>query len=195
LHCHGSTAARDGGSFRFDFLDARTTCKQEEADDLVDGFSPPPSFVASRREILADILPLAAGVRPKMPPEPGRLLEGWQVETIQRFIAKLDGLAATSVAPAMGPLPAGAQSPRIRAISSRIGNQLTVDYVVSDDNGDPVIGQLRVGPLRHRIESAGAGQAVFDLTGVPSPQPIDARLCDGWGIRLRGAADGLPATP
>lgn len=197
LHCHGSTAAKDGGNYRFDLLDASSVCKQEEADDLVAGLSPPSSFYAARRLILADITPYAAGFRPKMPPEPGRALEGWQAETLERFVAKLDALPFTEAMTAgLGPLPADARSPTISASYARNGNTLVVDYVVEDENADAVVGQLRVGQgLRSPIEGSGRGQARFDLGGTTGPWPIDARLCDGWDVRTRGAPDGLPTVP
>jgi len=194
LGCHGSSAAKDGGSFRFDFLNAAATCKQEAEDDLAAGFLPPPSFMAARKQILADIRPYAEDLRPKMPPEPARLLEDWQSKTLENFIVKLDRLPPAEAATlALGPLPKDAQAPRIAATYVRAGTELTVNYVVADDNADPVIGKLRVGgKLSQPITSAGNGQAVFNLTGVAPPFTLDARLCDGWAIRTRGAADGLP---
>ena len=194
LGCHGSSAAKDGGSFRFDFLNASATCKQEAEDDLAAGFLPPPSFMAARAQILADIRPYAEGLRPKMPPEPARLLEEWQTKTLENFIVKLNKLPPADAVPmALGPLPKDAQAPRISATYVRAGNELTVNYVVADDNADPVIGKLRIGGrLSHAITSTGNGQAVFNLAGVPAPFTLDARLCDGWAIRTRGAADGLP---
>lgn len=197
LHCHGTSAERDGGSYRFDFLNALVTCKQEPADDLGQGFAPAPSFMASRRQILADILPAAPGLRPKMPPEPASELEDWQRKTLENFVAKIDvAPPADAVAVALGPLPAEARSPEIALDFVRIGTRLTVNYVVSDQNADPVIGELSVGDgLFHKIDGSGRGAVTFDPVPASGPLAIRARLCDGWGIRQRDADDGLPVVP
>ncbi len=196
LHCHGSTASADGGGFRFDFLNAALTCQDAPGDDLASGYTPPPNFVASRRQIQSVINPGPMGLRAKMPPEPARLLEDWQKQTLENFIVKLDAVGVEA-AKSVLVQPPDARSPRIEVTFARLNNDLHVDYTVLDDNGDPVIGQLRVGGgLPHRIEAAGRGQARFDLSGVVgSPGQITARLCDGWAIRTRGAADGLPLVP
>jgi len=97
-----------------------------------------------------------------------------------------------------GPVPADARSPRIAVQYALLNGILTIDYVVSDENADPVIGALWVGDkLSQPIPSAGAGQAAFNLGGQRpgTPLQVSARLCDGWGIRKRDAADGLPALP
>lgn len=197
LNCHGSTAAADGGGYRFDFLDAVSTCKQQPDDDLPLGLVPAPSFMAARKLIRADVVPFAEGLRPKMPPEPARLLEGWQLDTLKNFIAKLDALPAESaVQTGLGPLPADARSPQIKMTFARLGDEVTVSYVVDDENADPVIGKLRVGTSPSQsIGASGRGQAVFKLTGVVTPASIEARLCDGWNVRTRGTADGLPLVP
>lgn len=193
LGCHGASAVTDGGSFRFDFLNASATCKQEPEDDLPLGFSPPPSFMSARKQILSDIKSFGNSMRPKMPPEPARLLEDWQVKTLENFIAKINTLdPATAVQTALGPLPADARPPRIQATFVRAGAELTVDYVVTDDNADPVIGKLIVNDrLSKAIPSAGQGQAIFNVTGLALPLKLDARLCDGFSVKTRGAADGL----
>jgi hypothetical protein len=200
LHCHGANAEQDGAGWRFDFLDAASLCKAEPSDDLAAALDPSSSFLAAKALILADIVPASPGSRPKMPPEPGRLLEEWQRTTLERFIGKLNSVTV-GVDPAMavrGPVPADARSPRITLQYALLNGILTLDYVVSDENADPVIGELRVGDnLVAPIPSAGAGQAAFNLGGQRpgTPLQVSARLCDGWGIRLRGVADGLPTLP
>jgi len=200
LHCHGATAEKDGAGWRFDFLDAASLCKADPTDELAAKLDPASSFIAAKALILADITSASPGARPKMPPEPGRLLEDWQRTTLERFVGKLN-----TVSPGMdaamavrGPVPADARSPRIAVQYALLNGILTIDYVVSDENADPVIGALWVGDkLSQPIPSAGAGQAAFNLGGQRpgTPLQVSARLCDGWGIRKRDAADGLPALP
>ncbi|MDR7422964.1 MAG: hypothetical protein QN159_10940 [Armatimonadota bacterium] len=197
LHCHGATAAGDGAGVRFDLLDAASLCAQGPEDELGARLSPAPSFLRNAMSLLETIRPPAnrPGGRPKMPPAPATPLEPWQRETLERYVAKLLALPAGERATTgRGPIPKDARPPRLRvARYAVLGPRVVIDYVVEDDNADSVIGELRLGPAVAPIPAGGAGQVALDVTGVPpGPLQLTARLCDGWGVKLRGAADGLP---
>jgi len=186
----GASADKDGAGWRFDFLDASALCNLEPPSSS--------SFIAAKDLILTDINQSASGDRPKMPPEPGRLLEDWQKTTLERFVASVNALPAGPERAAMirGPMPADARAPKIAVQYSRLNDVLLIDYSVTDENADPVIGELWVGDkLSASIAASGRGQAAFNLSGQPrgSSLQVTARLCDGWGLKTRGAADGLPS--
>jgi hypothetical protein len=177
LHCHGGTADETGSSdpakapghgTRLDFVN-NSVC-----DDLAG--TPAYSFTGIMSYIEPD-----NGVVP-MPPAPARPLEDWQIETIRNWKSAKFPLGK----------PTNNHSPTLTVETKVSGSKLTLSYVASDSDGDPVLGEIKVGDnLWHRFTSTGSGNVTFDLTGESGKLQITARLCDGWKLVSLDDSDGL----
>jgi hypothetical protein len=179
LHCHGGTADKDGGTRRLDMVDFET----DVCEDLGVGIG---SYARLIQGVI-DYEELAKG--PTMPPAPARPLEDWQSETIRNW-AKGDPDKKIPKF-ALGK-PTNNHSPVITVETKVSGSKLTLSYVASDSDGDPVLGEIKVGDnLSHRFSSTGSGRVNFELAGESGKLQITARLCDGWKLVSLDGSDGL----
>ncbi len=179
LHCHGGTAEKDGGGSRLDMVDFATAV----CEDLGVGID---SYARSIHTAI-EFEELAKGQL--MPPAPARPLEDWQYQTIQNW-AKGD-MEKKIAKFALGK-PTNNHSPTLTVSTTVTGSKLTLSYVASDSDGDPVLGEIKVGDnLWHRFSSAGSGRVTFDLASESGKLQITARLCDGWKLVSLDNTDGL----
>ncbi|MDZ4694083.1 MAG: hypothetical protein SGI86_02980 [Deltaproteobacteria bacterium] len=170
LHCHGGSAEKDGESYRLDMIDFAV------CDDLGIGLD-------SYATLMLPVLEFDDVVKgPLMPPAPARPLEAWQLETIRNWKAAKSPLGK----------PTNNHSPTLTVETKVSGSKLTLSYLASDPDGDPVLGEIKVGDnLWHRFSSAGSGRVTFDLANESGKLQVTARLCDGWKIVSLDDSDGL----
>ena len=175
--CHGASATETGSSFRFDFYDMSST-------------DTTPNPCADAASILSDVT-LARGqadkiaraitttdpdVRPAMPPLPAPYLTDNEWLTILRWTAN----------PIRGDKPPSNQAPRIsvQGTSSIVNETMEVNLVVSDPEGDPVVGVIKVGDqIVRRMDRSGAFFERLDTSDWPEGTVgLTALLCDGWSL-------------
>lgn len=190
LHCHANSFLEAGGGYRFEFFDG-----EKCGDDLKASAS---SAWGLGGVILKAVKPQTGGARAFMPPVPASTLEDWQVETLERWVKRLEdavgeedpGVSAERIEALRGERKNN-RNPRIRITSKlpeKVGNSLRVSFVVEDSDGDPVIGQLRLGEAKADITGAGAGTVSLEnITGNAGDElTFTAELCDGWARVTRG---------
>jgi hypothetical protein len=174
--CHGATAAITGSGpgmspYRLDFYDmTAATCGEAAAalagQTLAHGWA---------TLIAADLTSPGSGWRPRMPPAPGPQLLDWERETVVRW--------ATQTDPPRGEPHRDNRRPDIQleAASGAADQRLAFTAVISDADGEAVVGSLEVGDLRLFTDHAGAFGADIDTSSwTAGLYPIRAVLCDGW---------------
>jgi len=167
--CHGANAARAGSSYRFDFFDMSSDVCGEAAT-VLDG---QPLAHGLSTLMAADVTPPGSGWRPRMPPAPGTELTDWQRTTIERWAKN----------PTRGLPPPNDHRPEIRISGdSAVGDKsLSLSVVVSDADGESVVGVLTIGEQRLLMDRPGAFTGTVDTSAWPNGiYPVSAVLCDGW---------------
>jgi len=170
LHCHGADFEANKANRRFDFLDIKV------CEDLGTGIDSDPKkleFYVTPDDETGGVL---------MPPAPARPLEDWQIETIKNWEKTKNPIGKR----------ANNKSPTLTVETSVSKGKLTLSYVAADADGDPVLGEIKVGDnLSHRFSSTGSGRVTFDLAGESGKLKVTARLCDGWKLVSLDDSDGL----
>lgn len=172
-HCHGSNAKAAGSfagsTYRLDFYDMTDAVCGEAAEALRDSAL----AMTWAMKMASAVTPPGSGWRPRMPPAPGTELADWERETIVRWARK--------------PLR-GAPRPENRmptvdlvGVPETADRSLTVTAVVSDPDGEPVVGVLRVGDTRLLMDRSGSFAATLDTSSWSiGTHALSATLCDGW---------------
>jgi hypothetical protein len=172
--CHGATAAITGAGmspYRLDFYDMTAATCGEAAAALA-GQTLAHGWAAL---IAADLTSPGSGWRPRMPPAPGPPLLDWERQTVVRW--------ATQTDPPRGEPRRDNRRPDIEleATSGAADRRLAFTAVISDADGEAVVGSLEVGDLRLFTDHAGAFGADIDTSSwTAGLYPIRAVLCDGW---------------
>jgi hypothetical protein len=168
-HCHGATANLTGGGFRFDFYDMTSGPCGEAAAVLADvGLA---RFNADN--IARAITSTEPTVRPIMPPLPAPYLSETEWLTILRWTAN----------PIKGDKPPSNHAPwiSIDGTSRTADENLDVNVVVRDPEGDPVVGVVKIGGEVGKMDRSGAFAARYDTSSWPAGTTVmSAVLCDGW---------------
>ena len=169
--CHGSTAAVTGFGYRLDFFDMTADVCGDAARAI-----PQPGVIlggAAASLIYDDVTPSTPGGAARMPPAPGPSLYDWERQTLQRW----------TVQPVKGPPPQGNRVPTIQmnGLPSTIDRRLTFTALLSDPDGDEVVGVIEVADQLFAMNRSGTFAADLDSSTWPAgPQRITAVLCDGW---------------
>jgi hypothetical protein len=169
--CHGSTAAVTGFGYRLDFFDMTADVCGEAARAI-----PQPGLIlgsAAASLIYDDVTPPGDGNAARMPPAPGPSLYAWERQTLQRW----------TVQPVKGPPPTDNHVPTIQmnGLPSTVNKQLTFTALLSDPDGDEVIGVIEVADQLFAMNRSGTFAANLDTSTWPAgPQRMTAILCDGW---------------
>jgi hypothetical protein len=175
-HCHGPTAAITGSKgaavYRLDFFDMSDGSCGEAA--LAMGLTSPLAkiYATSMKDAVASV----NGNRPRMPPAPAPLLSEWEREVIDRW--------TRSTPIEKGPMPWTNRMPRLQVFSlpAEADRDLRFTVILSDPDGDPVIGIVKAGDARVNLERAGSFTVSFDArTWAKGKHALTAVLCDGWG--------------
>jgi hypothetical protein len=174
-HCHGSSARETGSSgtlaYRFDFYDMTPTICGDaaqvlEGQNLARAWAP---------LIKADVTSPGSGWRPRMPPAPAESLADWQRETLVHW--------ASQTTPPRGEPGHNNGRPDIQldAASATANKTLNFSAVITDPDGEAVVGILKIGDLSLNIDRSGAFATTIDTsTWVAGRYPMSAVLCDGW---------------
>jgi len=190
--CHGANAARAGAAYRFDFFDVSPDVCGEAAI-VLDG---QPLAHGLATLMGTDVTPPGSGWRARMPPAPGTALTEWQRTAVQRWAKN----------PTRGLPPSGDHRPEIQISSgSAVGDKsLSLSVVVSDADGESVVGVLKIGDQQLLMDRSGAFTGTVDTSTWPNGiYPVAAVLCDGWdnvtyqlgNAQIRHAEGVTPAMP
>ena len=166
--CHGATANQTGSGYRFDFYDMTDDPCGEAAAVLTD------AVLAHEQanNIALAITTTDPDVRPSMPPLPAPYLTDNEWMTILRWTAN----------PIKGDKPASNRPPHItvEGTPNHADRSLDVNVVITDPEGDPVVGLVKVGEQVAKLDHAGAFSAQFDTSSWPAGAVnMSAVLCDG----------------
>jgi hypothetical protein len=174
-HCHGPTAAVTGANgavvYRLDFFDMSDGSCGEAAAAM--GLNAPlaKAFASSMKDSVESV----NGNRPRMPPAPAPLLSDWEREVIDRW--------TRSPTIEKGPIPWTNRMPRLQVLNFPTSADRDVKFsvILSDPDGDPVIGVIKAGDARINLDRAGAFSVALDATAwAKGRQTLTAVLCDGW---------------
>jgi hypothetical protein len=170
--CHGGTAATTGSGYRFDFFDmTMNTC-----DDVADVLAGASLAHDQADKIARAITTTDPDVRPSMPPLPAPYLSDNEWLTILRWTAN----------PAKGDKPSSNRPPQITLDGTAVlvDQMLDVRVIVTDPDGDPVVGKLKIGDQVIKLmDRSGAFSERFDTSSWPAGTvTMTARLCDGWSL-------------
>ena len=172
-HCHGgsarTTGAIGGVAYRFDFYDM----SPEVCGEAALAMDTSSLALALANQIKTDITVTPGVVRPRMPPAPAEVLSDWERETVLRWTAQ----------PVKGPMPHGNQPPRLdaRGFPAFIDKGLAFVASLSDPDGEPVVGVLKVRDQVYRMDRPGSFAVALDSsTWEPGPHLVTAVVCDGW---------------
>ncbi len=180
-HCHGSTAPVTASAgtavYRFDFFDPTDgACGEATA-----AFSSSAMAMASASQMKASIESVD-GARPRMPPAPAPLLPAWERETIKRW-------SHASSLP-KGAVPWNNRQPRLQVLRfpapdagvAQVDQLLGFNVVLSDPDGDPVVGIIKAAGSVVKLDRSGLFAVSLDTsTWAPGTTTLQAVLCDGWG--------------
>jgi len=174
--CHGGSAdvtgTYDGLTYRFDFYDMSADTCGMAAQALPVGQT---GLAANQAALIAsDVRSPGSGWPPKMPPAPASALLDWQQETLRRWAA--DG------APKGAPRSDNHRPDiQLGAQQAVVDERLTFSAVISDPDGESVVGGLLFGDMTLTMTHPGAFAATLDTsTWAPGIYPVKAVLCDGW---------------
>jgi hypothetical protein len=181
-HCHGATADITGSSaaitglvasavYRLDFFDVNDgSCG--EAAAAISPSAVARSVAGQMRESVASI----NGNRPRMPPAPAPQLSQWEREVIDRW--------TRMPPPQKGGAPWTNRMPRLQVFSfpKTADSSIKFSVILSDPDGDPVIGVINGGGSVVKLDRAGSFVVSMDTASWPGgKQALTAVLCDGWG--------------
>ena len=167
--CHGATANQTGSGYRFDFYDMTDDPCGEAAAVLTGAVL----GHEQANNIALAITTTDPDVRPSMPPLPAPYLTDNEWMTILRWTAN----------PIKGDKPASNRPPHItvEGTPNHADRSLDVNVVITDPEGDPVVGLVKVGEQVAKLDHAGAFSAQFDTSSWPAGAVnMSAVLCDGW---------------
>jgi hypothetical protein len=168
--CHGSTAATTGLGYRLDFYDMNADVCGDAARAM-----PQASILAAAAapKIVTDVSRPANGGRERMPPLPGTPLHGWERDTLVRWATQ----------PIKGSPPAGNHPPTIQVVGLPVtaGNRLHFTALLSDPDGDEVVGVVKVADEMFAMSRSGTFVADLDTSNWPTGTlRLSAVVCDGW---------------
>ena len=189
--CHGSNAATAGLSYRLDFFDMTDAVCGKAAAALRGA----PLASAWAALMARDVTSPGSGWRSRMPPAPSDPLTDWERETIVRW----------AKAPVRGVPVRDNHRPDIQldAASATADKSMTFNAVVSDADGESVVGVLTFGKVELLMDRSGSFRQTVDTSGwTNGSYPINATLCDGWdsvtydlGNVLVAHAASMPSAP
>jgi hypothetical protein len=181
--CHGWTASdrppdaagvhppNTGGSLRLDFFNVT----QAACGDAARAIAPTVLLAGSgvAPEIATDLVVQPGAQLPRMPPQPYPAMQGWEIETIERWTAN----------PVKGPPPPSNRPPTIATsqLPSTVDGQFSFTAVLDDPDGDSVIGVIEAPGFEFQMDHPGAFGVSMDSSSWPPGvvYPV-ATLCDGW---------------
>jgi hypothetical protein len=181
-HCHGATAETTGSTsaitglvagavYRLDFFDINDgTCG--EAAAAIPPSAAARSMATQMRESVASV----NGNRPRMPPAPAPLLSQWEREVIDRW--------TRMPPPQKGGPPWTNRLPRLQIFNfpRTADAELKFTAILSDPDGDPVVGVVNAGGAVVKLDRAGSFAVTLDTAAwARGKQTLTAVLCDGWG--------------
>jgi len=174
--CHGATAsltgaAQGGMAYRLDFYDMTASACGEAAGVL--GAQPLAHSWAAL--IGSDVTSPGSGWRPRMPPAPASSLPDWERDTLVRWAAEAD--------PAKGEPRRDNRRPDIQLVAATAVADKRLDFtaIISDADGEAVVGVIKIGDVALPTDHAGAFSGGLDTsTWAAGLYPISAVLCDGW---------------
>jgi hypothetical protein len=170
--CHGAGAAASGAGYRFDFYDMTPDVCGDAAAALG---AEKPLAQAHAERIWEDIsTPVEQpDVRPKMPPPPAPYLADWQWRTIRAW---LDAGAVRGAA------PAGNRPPAAQLVThTATDRSVVLTAIVDDQDGDPVVGILKIADVELKMDRSGSFSARLDTSAWSAGEvSATAVLCDGW---------------
>lgn len=167
--CHGADANLAGMTYRFDFYEMTPDVCGDAAAAL-NGQLLAHGLAA---QIGQDVTPPGSGWRPKMPPAPTHPLPDWERETVQRW----------AMMPMRGEPRGTNRRPVIQldATSGVVDKSLPFSAIVSDPDGESVVGVLKIGDQTLVMDRPGLFSTTLDTSKwSEGTQPISATLCDGW---------------
>jgi hypothetical protein len=167
--CHGATAAATGSGYRFDFYDMT----QDPCGDAGAVLADVNLAKAQSNSIATAITSTDPNVRPSMPPLPAPYLTDNEWLTLLRWTAD----------PIKGDKPPNNRPPHITidGTPTNADQMLPVNVIVTDPEGDPVVGAVKIGAQVARLDHGGAFSTTFDTSSWPEGGvPMSAVLCDGW---------------
>jgi hypothetical protein len=169
--CHGASAAVTGAGYRFDFYDMPASICGDAAAVLADvGLAR-----AQADNIARAITTTDPDIRPIMPPVPAPYLTDNEWTTILRWTAN----------PIKGDKPPGNRAPEITVAGTpaTADKTLDVNLIVSDRDGDAVVGRIQIGAEVARMDRSGAFSGRYDTSSWPEGVvKMNALLCDGWTL-------------
>ena len=169
--CHGASAGVTVANYRFDFYDMTMASCGDAAQGLG---ADTPMAAAFADLIWQDISSDQPGTRPKMPPPPAPYLADWEWQTIRAWHD--DGAPRGNAPPQNHP-------PQLRfSTSAAVADQsVDVTALVTDPDGDPVVGVLTLGDTVLRMPRSGSFSAHVDTSAWAAGSiAVTAALCDGW---------------
>jgi hypothetical protein len=180
-HCHGATAETTGSSaaisgmagavYRLDFFDVNDGACGPAAAALA-----APAAAKTVASLMRESVASINGNRPRMPPAPAPLLSQWEREVIDRW--------TRMPPPAKGGTPWTNRMPRMQLFNFPATADATLKFsvILSDPDGDPVIGLIDAGGTPVKLDRAGSFAVSLDTSAWPKgKQTLTAILCDGWG--------------
>jgi hypothetical protein len=175
--CHGATATETGSSYRFDFYDMSSTdTAPNPCGDAATILSDVTLARGQADKIVKAITSVDENVRPAMPPVPAPYLTDNEAITIMRWTAN----------PIRGDKPASNRPPQIsvEGTSVVVDDTMDINLIVSDPEGDPVVGLIKVGDqVLRRMDRSGAFHERFDTSAWPEGTVgLTALVCDGWSL-------------
>ena len=180
--CHGTSALVTGGGYRFDFFDMKADPCGDAAMVLPDA-----SLAHAQADNIAKAITTTdPNVRPAMPPIPAPYLSDNEWMTILRWTAN----------PLKGDKPPSNRPPHIttEGTPTAADKTLTLHVVVTDPDGDPVVGVVTIGDQIAKVDHAGAYTATYDTSSWPvGVVTMSAVLCDGWS-QVSGDQLGIAIT-
>jgi uncharacterized membrane protein YgcG len=167
--CHGAAANLAGMTYRFDFYDMTP----DVCGDAAIALNGQLLAVGLASQIGQDVTPPGSGWRPKMPPAPTHPLADWERETLQRW----------ATTPVRGTPRGTNRQPVIQldATSGVVDKSLPFSAVVSDPDGESVVGVLKIGDETLVMDRPGLFSTTLDTSKwAEGTQAVSATLCDGW---------------
>jgi len=167
--CHGADANKAGMTYRFDFYEMTP----DVCGDAAAALNGQLMAHGLATQIGQDVTPPGSGWRPKMPPAPTHPLADWERETVQRW----------ALMPERGEPKGTNRRPVIQvdATSGVVDKSLPFSAIVSDPDGESVVGVLKIGDQTLVMDRPGLFSTTLDTSKwTEGVQPISATLCDGW---------------
>jgi hypothetical protein len=173
--CHGATAPQTGLNYRLDFYNTDMCGAAAHAIPPSNALPPGPILAGAAASLIyEDIEPTSSGF-PKMPPQPGAALAGWEREMLENWTNY----------PSMGLPPASNRPPTIQAsgIPATVDKSLQFIALLDDPDGDDVIGVIKadVTTTEFAMNRTGSFAVDMDTSTWPNGEAnLTAVVCDGW---------------